>query len=95
MTIKGYYVPSIIWENLDVFLYCCLAVIISILFIRVYAKNLRDTKGKQIPVFLYSIISHRFMPACKATFTTLDLSTKPGPDAIFEPGKIPAFVFQR
>ena len=46
-------------------------------------------------ILLYSIIYHRFMPACKATFTTFDLSTKPGPDAIFEPGKIPAFVFQR
>ena len=73
MTIKGYYVPSMIWENLDVFLYCCLAVIVSILFIRVYAKNLRDTKGKQIPVFLYSIILIIALPILSFLFGGVSL----------------------
>ena len=73
MTIKGFYVPSMIWENLDVFLYCCLAVIVSILFIRVYAKNLRDTKGKQIPVFLYSIILIIALPILSFLFGGVSL----------------------
>ena len=56
MTVKGYYIPSMVWENLNIFLYCVLAALISIFVIRKYAINLRDTKGKQIPIFLYSII---------------------------------------
>ena len=56
MTVKGYYIPSMVWENLNIFLYCVLASLISIFVIRKYAINLRDTKGKQIPIFLYSII---------------------------------------
>ena len=55
MTIKGYYIPSFIWSNLDVFLYSILAVIICILFISSYAKKLRETSGKQIPLFFISI----------------------------------------
>ena len=55
MTIKGYYIPSFIWNNLDVFLYSILAVIICILFISSYAKKLRETSGKQIPLFFISI----------------------------------------
>ncbi len=54
MTVKGYYIPSMVWENLNVFLYCGLAAIISIIVLRNYANNLRDTQGKQIPVLLYS-----------------------------------------
>ena len=55
MTVKGYYIPAMVWENLNVFLYCGLAAIIAIIVLRNYANNLRDTQGKQIPVFLYSI----------------------------------------
>ena len=55
MTIKGYYIPSFIWNNLDIFLYSILAVIISIFFISSYAKKLRETSGKQIPLFFISL----------------------------------------
>ncbi|MDC3020742.1 ABC transporter permease subunit [Candidatus Pelagibacter sp.] len=55
MTVKGYYIPAMVWENLNVFLYCGLAAVISIIVLRNYANNLRDTQGKQIPVLLYSI----------------------------------------
>ncbi len=55
MTVKGYYIPAMVWENLNIFLYCGLAAIISIIILRNYANNLRDNKGKQIPVLLYSL----------------------------------------
>ena len=55
MTIKGYYVPSMIWNNLNIFLYSLLAAIISIVFIRSYATKLREKEGKQIPTFYISI----------------------------------------
>ncbi len=55
LTIKGLFVPAFIWNNLDVFLYSILAVIISIVVIRSYSKKLRENQGKQIPVFYISI----------------------------------------
>ncbi len=55
MTIKGYYIPAFIWNNLDIFLYSILAVIISIIFINAYAKKIQENQGKQIPVFLISL----------------------------------------
>ncbi len=55
MTIKGYYIPSMIWENLNVFLSCLIAAIVSIIFIRIYARKLQESEGKQLPVFYISI----------------------------------------
>ena len=55
MTVKGYYIPAMVWENLNVFLYCGLAAIIAIIVLRNYANKLRDTQGKQIPVLFYSV----------------------------------------
>ena len=54
-TIKGYYIPSMIWENLNVFLSCLIAAIVSIIFIRIYARKLQEREGKQLPVFYISI----------------------------------------
>ena len=47
--------PAFIWNNLDIFLYSIIASIISIISIRIYAKSLREKKGKQIPVFTTSL----------------------------------------
>ena len=55
MTIKGYYIPSMIWENLNVFLSCLIAAIVSIIFIRIYARKLQEREGTQLPVFYISI----------------------------------------
>ena len=55
LTIKGLYMPAFIWNNLDIFLYSIIASIISIISIRIYAKSLREKKGKQIPVFTPSL----------------------------------------
>ena len=55
MTIKGYYIPSMIWENLNIFLSCLIAAIVSIIFIRIYARKLQEREGKQLPVFYISI----------------------------------------
>ena len=55
LTIKGLFVPAFIWNNLDIFLYSVLAAIISIIVIRSYAKKLRETEGKHIPVLYISL----------------------------------------
>ena len=74
LTIKGYYIPAFIWNNLNVFMYSILAVIISIVFIRYYAIKLRDTQGKQIPVFYISLIILIILPLLTFLFGGVSLN---------------------
>jgi len=55
LTIKGLFVPRFVWENLDVFFYSIIAVIISIIVIKNYARKLQENEGKQLPVFSISV----------------------------------------
>ena len=55
LTIKGWYVPAFIWNNLNIFLYSVIAVIISIIFIRNYARKLQENQGKQLPILAISL----------------------------------------
>ena len=55
LTIKGLYVPAFIWENFNIFFYSIIATIISIIFIKFYAKKVQETQGKQIPVLYISL----------------------------------------
>ena len=55
LTVKGYYIPRLIWENFDILFYSFLAAIISIVVIKNYAKKLQEEKGQQLPVFLISV----------------------------------------
>ena len=55
LTIKGFFVPAFIWNNLDIFIYSIIAAIISIIFVRLYARNKQETEGKQIPVLYISV----------------------------------------
>ncbi len=73
MTVKGYYIPAMVWENLNVFLYCALAAIISIIVLRNYANKLRDTQGKQIPVLLYSVTLLIVLPLLSFLFGGVSL----------------------
>ena len=62
MTIKGYYIPSMIWENLNVFLSCLIGAIVAIIFIRIYAKKIQEKEGKQLPVFYISLALITILP---------------------------------
>jgi len=55
LTIKGLYVPAFIWENLNVFLYSLIAAIVAIVVIRIHARKVQETQGKQLPVFWIAI----------------------------------------
>ena len=55
LTIKGFYIPAMVWQNLNIFLYSLLLAIIAIFFLRFYAKKLQENEGKQIPVFYISL----------------------------------------
>ena len=55
LTIKGLFVPAFIWNNLDIFIYSIIAAIISIIFVRIYARKKQENEGKQTPVLYISI----------------------------------------
>jgi len=55
LTIKGLFVPAFIWNNLDIFIYSIIAAIISIIFVRIYARKKQESEGKQTPVLYISI----------------------------------------
>ena len=55
MTIKGYYIPAMIWQNLNIFMYCLIAAVVSIVFVRIYAKKLQEKEGKQLPLLYISL----------------------------------------
>ena len=55
MTIKGFYIPAMVWGNFNIFLYSLLCAIIGIFVVRIYAKRLQENEGKQLPVFFISI----------------------------------------
>ena len=55
LTIKGLYVPAFIWQNFNIFFYSIVAAVIAIIVIRIHAKKVQESQGKQIPVFLISI----------------------------------------
>ncbi len=62
MTIKGYYIPSMIWENLNVFMSCLIAAVVAIVFIRIYAKKIQEKEGKQLPVLYISLALITILP---------------------------------
>ena len=55
LTIKGFFIPAFIWTNLYIFIYSIIAAIISIIFVRIYARKKQETEGKQTPVLYISI----------------------------------------
>jgi len=55
LTIKGFFVPRFVWENLDILFYSILGAVISIIVISNYARKLQEKEGKQLPVLFISI----------------------------------------
>ena len=55
LTIKGFFVPAFVWNNLDIFIYSIIAAIISIIFVRIYARKKQENEGKQTPVLFFSL----------------------------------------
>ena len=62
MTIKGFYVPAMVWSNLNIFLYSLILSIIGIIIVRTYAKKLQENEGKQLPVIYISLGLIIFLP---------------------------------
>ncbi len=72
LTIKGFFVPAFVWNNLDIFVYSIIAAIISIFFIRIYAKKKQENEGIQTPVLSISIGLLIILPLLSFLFGGVD-----------------------
>ena len=74
LSIKGLFIPRFLWENLDIFLYSIIAVIISIFLISTYARKLQENEGKQLPVFSISMSLVIILPLLTFLFGGVSLN---------------------
>ncbi len=76
LTIKGFFVPAFVWNNLDVFIYSLIAAIISIIFVRIYARKKQENEGIQTPVLSISIGILIILPILSFLFGGVDASVE-------------------
>ena len=76
LTIKGFFVPAFVWNNLDIFIYSIIAAIISIIFIRIYARKKQENEGIQTPVLSISIGLLLILPILSFLFGGVDASVE-------------------
>lgn len=76
LTIKGFFVPAFVWNNLDIFIYSIIAAIISIIFIRIYAKKKQENEGIQLPVLSISVGLLLILPILSFLFGGVDASVE-------------------
>ncbi len=76
LTIKGFFVPAFVWNNLDIFIYSIIAAIISIIFVRTYAKKKQEKEGIQTPVFSISVGLLLILPILSFIFGGVDASVE-------------------
>ncbi|MBD1138843.1 ABC transporter permease subunit [Pelagibacterales bacterium SAG-MED46] len=76
LTIKGFFVPAFVWNNLNIFIYSLIAAIISIIFIRIYAKRKQENEGIQTPVLSISIGLLLILPILSFLFGGVNASVE-------------------
>ncbi len=76
LTIKGFFVPAFVWNNLDIFIYSLIAATISIIFVRIYARKKQENEGIQIPVLSISIGLLLILPILSFLFGDVDASVE-------------------
>ncbi len=76
LTIKGFFVPAFVWNNLDVFIYSLIAALISIIFVRIYARKKQENEGIQTPVLSISIGILIILPILSFLFGGVDASVE-------------------
>ena len=76
LTIKGFFVPAFVWNNLDIFIYSLIAAIISIILIRIYARKKQENEGIQTPVLSISIGLLLILPLLSFLFGGVNASVE-------------------
>ena len=74
LTIKGFFIPAFVWNNLDIFIYSVIAAVITIVFIRIYARKKQEKEGVQTPVLSISIGLLIILPILSFLFGGVDTS---------------------
>ena len=55
LTIKSLYTPSLVWQNLNIFLYLVIFSILLVFILKNYLKKIQEKEGRQYPVIYISI----------------------------------------
>ncbi len=76
LTIKGFFIPAFVWNNLDIFIYSLIAAIISIIVIRIYARKKQENEGIQTPVLSISIGLLLILPLLSFLFGGVEASVE-------------------
>ena len=76
LTIKGFFVPAFVWNNLDIFIYSIIAAIISIIIVRIYARKKQENEGIQTPVISISIGLLFILPVLSFLFGGVEASVE-------------------
>jgi len=74
--IKGSFLFFFFWNVLDIFIYSIIAAIISIIFIRIYARKKQENQGIQTPVLSISIGLLIILPLLSFLFGGVDASVE-------------------
>lgn len=68
LTIKSLYTPSLVWQNLNIFLYLLIFSILLILIVKNYLKKIQEKEGKQYPIVYISILILIIIPSLSLIF---------------------------
>ena len=68
LTIKSIYTPSLVWQNLNIFLYLLIFSILLILIIKNYLKKIQEKEGRQYPIVYISILILIIIPSLSLIF---------------------------
>ena len=68
LTIKSLYTPSLVWQNLNIFLYLLIFSILLILIIKNYLKKIQEKEGRQYPIVYISILILIIIPSLSLIF---------------------------
>ena len=64
LTIKGFFIPRLIWTNFPILFYSFVAAIVSIVFIYIYAKETRSKQAKNTYIFYFSRVVNNITYDC-------------------------------
>ena len=68
LTIKSLYTPSLVWQNLNIFLYLLIFAILLVFIVKNYLKKIQEKEGRQYPILYISILILIIIPSLSLIF---------------------------
>jgi len=63
LTIKSLYTPSLVWQNLNIFLYLLIFSILLVFIVKNYLRKIQEKEGRQYPIVYISILILIIIPS--------------------------------